>query len=196
MVRAGRERKARMALALAAFKALSTDERSELLAELFPEVEAEGDTPTASSTPTRPEGSFADRAEALVLRSPHGLTTKEVADGIGQAVASCDGTLRLLVKRGTIERRDNKWWPLTLKVVTTPQRKTLRDLISEVITAAGKPIGASDIFHGVLALKPDAKRPSIDAELVRMRKDNLLVQQGVGANNGGLFVLRGGAPQT
>lgn len=207
IVQQAREKKARREAAIAAVMGLPLDERRDVLADLIMLAEAE-EQPVTAPKPQEPPTSasagqkrrtYVDRAEALILASPNGLTTTEIARAIGQAPTNADGTLRQLLKRGTVERRDGKWYPVSVSsapvVGAKPKAKTLRGLITEVLTTANTPLGATDIFNGLVRLKPDAKRPSVDAELVRMRHDKLLVQKGVGANNGGLFVLANGGAQ-
>jgi hypothetical protein len=65
-----------------------------------------------------------------------------------------------------------------------------------VLLAEKKPLGAGAIFAGVQKIKPDANKASVDGEIHRMKHEAnppLLIQAGVGENNGGLYALSEGA---
>ena len=132
--------------------------------------------------------SFADRAEAFVLASKKGVTTRQVSDHIGQNYGSTDSTLRYIMKRGTIARRDNLW-------VSSGARGSARPMtLAEAVTAAfeqvnNRPMAAKEIFGGVHELMPTAKKPSVDATLVYMRRSGALVQKGDAPHGGGLYCL-------
>jgi hypothetical protein len=202
IIQNAKERKARRDTAIAAFKALPAEDRHEVLAELIGLVEADaGDDPPDANeaqqppqTPARasegPEtATFTDKGEAFVLQHPEGVTTRQVATAIGQKVESVDGTLRSVVKyRGTIERRDGKWWP---KSPDGQKRVTHREITSQVLAAANRPMGAGDIIAAVQAIDPERKRESLEAELHRMREDGVIVQKGSNGR-GSLYVLTNG----
>jgi len=195
LVREAQERKSRQATVLAAFRALPSPDRQEVLVQLISEFEAGASTPstaTDSAPAVETGGTFAAKAEAFVLAHPEGVSTSAVAQAIGQKPPSTDGTLRSVWKsRRTIERRDGKWLPAANG--PAQRRKTHREIIAQVLGAFGPPMGAGEIVAGVQKLDPTRKRESLDAELHRMRTDGLIVAQGVG-NRGALYVLepRGG----
>jgi hypothetical protein len=66
----------------------------------------------------------------------------------------------------------------------TTEKKTQRDFISEVITAAGRAMGTGEIGKGVIALAPELKFESIKAEVQRMRKDGFLIVEGSNGRGG------------
>ncbi len=208
LVQEAREKQRRAERKEAARKAvleLSADDRRELVAELILLVEDEErqprpEAPQVTSVPavpiaTAPTKSFTDRAEEFVLAHPDGVKTREVADGIGQDVSSVDGSLRLVMKRGTITRKGRLWLPITKKANgaakhEVPGRITIRDLINRVFASNGNtPLGAAALYEALKRLQPDINRSSVDGEMNRMRKENLLVQVGVGPNGGGLYQL-------
>ncbi len=219
LVQEAREKQRRAERKEAARKAvlaLAADDRRELVAEmilLIEEEERRAGVPAATAlttngasgnganghavvTPFEKPQSFTDKAEAFVLARPQGAKTREVADGIGQDVSSVDGSLRLAMKRGRIARVGKLWVPVSSLKKTNgasaPQqtRTTIRDLINQVFASNGNtPIGAAALYEALRALKPDINRSSVDGEMNRMRKDNLLVQVGVGPNAGGLYKL-------
>lgn len=202
IIQNAKERKARRDTAIAAFRSLPVEDRQEVLAELIGLVEedASQDAPhpaepqqtpqtTAEPDDAAEKGTFTDKGEAFVLQHPEGVTTRQVATAIGQKVESVDGTLRSVVKyRGTIERRDGKWWP---KSPDAQKRVTHREIISQVLAAANRPMGAGDIIAAVQAIDPERKRESLEAELHRMREDGVIVQKGSNGR-GALYVLPNG----
>lgn len=54
--------------------------------------------------------SYADAAEAFVL-AHDGVTTRETAEATGRTYNLTDGSLRQVVSRGNIVRRDGRWFP-------------------------------------------------------------------------------------
>lgn len=192
----------------AALNVLPVSAQRELLAELITKIEAaESSAPViaaanggaASTSPaavsSTAKQSFTDKAEAFVLARPAGVKTRDVADGIGQDVSSVDGSLRAAMKRGRITRRGRLWLPLPQKANgaskhEAPGRTTIRDLISRVFASNGNtPLGAAALYEALKRLQTDINRSSVDGEMNRMRKENLLVQVGVGPNGGGLYQL-------
>lgn len=191
-----KERKTRREAAIAAVMALPAEDRHEVLAELITlldtdaEIQAQPEPVKEVSALVEAVGSFTDRAEVFVLRHPGGVTTAEVGTAIGQKTTSVDGTLRSLCNtRKTIERRDGKWFPAAKPPAT--RRRTHRDLISEVLIAGKRPMGASDIISEIQKIDAERKRESLEAELHRMREDGLLAAEGSNGR-GALYVLTNG----
>lgn len=148
--------------------------------------------PARQPSKSNGKGSYADAAEDYVLAHKKGSTTREISDAIGQNYGSADGTLRYIeAKRETIERRDNKWFPVANAKRAVRERPTsIGQAITTVFEKNGNtPLAAKDIFKGVKAVLPDAKKGSVDAQLVGMRKNDLLVQKGEAPHGGGLYCL-------
>jgi hypothetical protein len=178
--------------------------------ELETKVGHEAPKPKAASTtngkkaPPSPEPSddtsFLDKAEALVLAKKTGITTREVADTIGQKYRSADGTLRHIASvRKTIEKIDHEWFPVDPNREAVPRevKLTIRRVITQVFEKNGnKPLAAKDVFAAAALIKPDLKKGSVDAELVLMRQADLLVQNGTSPQGGGLYHLVNGGAQT
>lgn len=200
IIRARQTRQAQRDAAVACVMALAADDQIEVLAELASRIAPQPAT-TATSVPTTPakepepdprSPSYTDQAETYVLAHPDGVTTRQVADAVGQPTVSADGTLRSVIRsRKTIERRDGKWYPAAVPPVS--KRKTHRAAIAEVMTAIGRPMGAGEIVAGVQQMDPERRREPIEAELHRMRTDGAIVTQGTNGR-GATYVLAGGAP--
>lgn len=194
IVEQARKAKERKAAVLSAFRSLEASERREVLADLILEAEAEAQ-PTAERAPSTngqpgQSGSFTDRAEAFVLAHPDGVTTRQVADAIGQDVSSVDGSLRNAMKRGRITRTGRLWVPVASAETAKTPKTTIRSLIERVFAEGdNKPLGAAALFEALKRFQPDINRSSVDGEMNRMRKDNLLIQVGVGPNGGGIYKL-------
>ncbi len=137
------------------------------------------------------KGTYVDRAEAFVLLHPEGVSTRQVADAIGQKISAVDGTLRQLLKKGTVERRGRQWFPMGAPVAPKPKKPGIREDILAVYKAEKGPLSAGAIWRGVLKIKPDSNKASVDGEIHRMKHATtpLLEQVGVGENNGGLYAL-------
>jgi hypothetical protein len=152
-----------------------------------------GPKPPKATPETKGDGkaTFVDSAEAFVLLHPEGVSTRQVADAIGQKISAVDGTLRQLLKRGTVERRGRQWFPKGAPVAVKPKKPGIREDILAVYKADRGPLSAAAIFRGVQKIKPDANKASVDGEIHRMKHATkpLLVQAGVGENNGGLYAL-------
>jgi hypothetical protein len=205
IVEQARESKRRKENIIAAVAALSPEERREVLAELI--LQAEADEAKTSSTPEKrprarrrvagPETTYTEKAEAYVLANPQGVKTVDVSKAIGQDASSVDGTLRNLMKRGRITRQGRLWVPVPTKTNNVaaqpprPERMTIRDRITQVFKDNGnKPLGAAELFEALKRVEPEINRSSVDGEMNRMRKDNLLVQAGTGPHGGGLYNLK------
>ncbi|MBK7581128.1 MAG: hypothetical protein IPI67_13050 [Myxococcales bacterium] len=125
--------KRRFDAAVSAVDLLSAEQRTELIAVLLERLESETRTPRASGPSaapaepvqrrrvvraptrggTRRKNMKTDRAEALVRERP-GLTSQEIGEVIQQARPAADSTLRQVqARRGSIERRDGRWYPVT-----------------------------------------------------------------------------------
>jgi len=196
------ERKKREDAAFSVVMALPAPERAAVLARLIKAFEsaaaaasAKPPEAKAKAEPKTNTQSFVDLAEAFVLAHPEGVKTRQVADGIGQDVSSVDGTLRLVVKRGSIERRGRLWFPKRksngVAAKAKPKKKTIRDLICEVYASEKRNLGALEMYEGLKRIKPDINRASVDGEINRMKnnKPPLLVQVGNGPHGGGLYAL-------
>ena len=147
---------------------------------------------------------YVEKAAAFVRQNPEGVRTRDVAHAVGQDTSNVDGSLRMAKKRGLIERRGRMWFPagqaapkaapVAPKPVATPismfaRKPMIRDLITEVFRAnENAPLGASDIYHAILPMKPDINRASVDGEINRMKVATLLVKAGVGPR-GHLYAL-------
>ena len=211
IARRQQEKVQRIDAAFAIVMALAPDERDAVMLRLVTALEtsAAPGAPVEPSTPatvavvspttaTEPppaawtEGTFTERAAAYIQAHPEGVKTADVAKAIGQDTKNVDGTLRILVTRGVIERRDGKWWPKAQKPAKTtePAKKiTIRDVITQVLTEQGNaPMTSAAIFAGCHAINPKLGRPSVEGEINRMKKDELLVSAG---SNGraGLYAL-------
>jgi len=159
-----------------------------------PRVSTKAKKPKPTPTTEKPEGatSYANRAETFVLANKKGVTTRQVSDHIGQNYSSTDSTLRhVLDTRHTIEHRDNLWVP-SGKANGAARKRPMTH--AEAIAAAfervgNKPMAAKDIFKAVTEIIPTAKKPSIDAQLVYMRRRGALVQKGDAPHGGGLYCL-------
>lgn len=154
--------------------------------------------PTGKRRKTNGEGSYMDRAEAHVLSHKNGVTTRQVAEVIGQEYGSAHGTLRLVAKsRKTIVRRSKKWVPVpNAKRQVREHKMTIGDAVTTVFKRNdNQPLAAKDIYRSVKVMLPDAKKGSVDAQLVHLRKDGMLVQKGTAPHGGGLYCLanHGGA---
>lgn len=117
--------KRRFDAVISAVEVLSTEQRKELVAVLLEGLEgaAKGTgpvEPVQRRRPARvppngapPRARKTDRAEAVVRERP-GLTSQEIGVIIQQARPAADSTLRQVeTRRGTIERRDGRWYPVT-----------------------------------------------------------------------------------
>lgn len=151
-------------------------------------------TVTANISNTEEEKSYVDKAEAFVLAHPGGVTTRQVADAIGQPTPAADSTLRQVLRRGTIERRDRLWCPNSHKP-STRARRTIRTMIFEVLDSAGKPLDSSAIWSGVQQLDPQMNRPSWENEMNRLRKEKLIKAIGLIGKNGSGIYQRSEAPK-
>ena len=199
------EKKIRQDNAFATVRALADDERRAVLARLIDaeeaSVEAATSEPIASSEPTAPpsppvdSSTYIEKAIAFVRLHPEGVRTKVVGKNIGQKMPNVDGTLRLGLKRGVLERRDGKWFFVGQPVTKPPSsKKTLRDMVLEVLVNEKRPLGAAEIFQCINKGRPNTNRGSVDAEVNRMKRDHLLVNAGSGPR-GGLYALAtGGEP--
>lgn len=204
------ERVQRIDAAFAIVMALAPDERDAVMLRLVTALETDAapgapvepgtpatvaavsPTPVSESPVVPTEGTFTERAAAYIQAHPDGVKTADVARAIGQDTKNVDGTLRILVTRGVIERRDGKWWPKAQKPAKTtePAKKvTIRDVITQVLTEQGNaPMTSAAIFGGCAAINSKLGRPSVEGEINRMKKDELLVSAG---SNGraGLYAL-------
>lgn len=151
------------------------------------------DTASSNGSKTNGAGTYTDQGEEFVLASKKGVTTRQFADHSGQSYGSADGTLRYVAEnRGTIIRRDDKWFPVpgAKRRPTKNQAVTIGAAVTMVFEKNGNsPLAAKDIFKGVKATLPDAKKGSVDAQLVGLRKDGTLVQKGTAPHGGGLYHL-------
>lgn len=201
------ERKQRRNAALEAVRALPPQDRREVIAELI-ELERQAEpvpakhrvVPQPAKTPAVKGQTFTDKAEAYVLGYPEGVDTAAVARAIGQDVSAVDGTLRqVMSKRGTIKRDRGRWWPTNAVLpalpdvgppAEAPPRTTIRNLIVRAFSdRSNAPLGTAQLFTDLQQLEPRINRASVEGEMVRMRKDKLLIQTGVGPNTGGLYKL-------
>jgi hypothetical protein len=125
-----RVRKRRFDAAVSAVELLSTEQRKDLIAVLVDRVESETRAPSVNGPSVTPPSELVRRrpaptngktqrrnktdiAEALVRERP-GISSAEVGVLIDQNRAAADCTLRSIVKRrGTIQRRDGGWHPVT-----------------------------------------------------------------------------------
>lgn len=211
IARRQQEKVQRIDAAFAIVMALAPDERDAVMLRLVTALEA-GAAPGTPVEPNAPavvavvsatpvseppraewtEGTFTERATAYIQAHPEGVKTADVAKAIGQDTKNVDGTLRILVTRGLIERRDGKWWPKAQKPAKTtePTKKvTIRDVITQVLTENGNaPMTSAAIYGGCAAINAKLGRPSVEGEINRMKKDELLVSAG---SNGraGLYAL-------
>ena len=202
-----RESQARVFRALRAFGALQTRrERVEAFAEIQQDFELsekrfrENSSPKAAKAPSKNapkrakvaastmtgRDTYANRIEALVIEHPEGVSNAEVAAAVGQSPNNTPGTLRHLAKRGTIENRDGKWFPVP---GANPKKPgiTLRSAIIEVL-ADGKARGTAEIFRLVSQTVPTAKKNSVAAEIMRLKVDRKIVEHGV-SGRGPLYML-------
>lgn len=150
-------------------------------------------------------GTYVDNAERVVLDHADGIRTVDVGTAIGQDVKNVDGTLRQAARRQTIfyDKATRKWYPVSAKHKVKadgakgpppkPKRVYIRDLVYQVYATERRPLTAMEVYHGIQKLKLDINRTSVDGEINRMKKDHLLVQVGVGANNAGLYNVTSGA---
>ena len=131
-------------------------------------------------------GSFVDRAYEFLLSQKAGATTKQVSAAIGQKAGPTDSTLRLLVAKTVVSRRDKLWFA---KAPPKSKEPTLTQTIRQVFASNGnRPLGASDLFAAVQGTLPNVRKGSLDTLVSRMRKRGELVQNGSGAR-GGLYQL-------
>lgn len=154
-------------LVVSIVQAMERECRHDLLAQLL--VLTEQDAPVFTTKPRIPAAddfsSFTDRAEALLIQNPDGLTTRDVAEMIGQQPASTDGTLRSIAqRRKTIERRDGLWFPVNA-------RGQFQREILEAFQRVEYPLTASMICERMPLFDSDM----IVAELARMHQDGLLI---------------------
>lgn len=200
--------------AIHAADALSPEGRRRLYRHLVKRIEAEATGTgtvepkrTSSDTKSNPKPTnsddkvpFTEKAEEFVFANgKKGVTTRQVADHIGQNYGSAHGTLHYVAEKWeTIVRRDDAWFPApnAKRRGSGDRPVTIGETISAVFRRNGNtPLAAKDIFKGVKATLPDAKKGSVDAQLVGMRKDGTLVQNGEAPHGGGLYHLadHGGA---
>lgn len=74
------------------------------------------------------------------------------------------------------------------------KRNTHRDLITEVLSTAGRPLGAGEIIKAVQELDPERPRASLDAEMQRMQKDKILAPHGRTSRGATYALVIGGTP--
>jgi hypothetical protein len=155
------------------------------------------DKPTSKPSKSNGEGHYTKKAEEYVFANgKKGVTTREVSNAIGQSYGSADGTLRHVAEKWkTIVRRDDKWFPVPNAKRRADNEGTIT--IGQAITTTfhrngNTPLAAKDIFKGVKAVLPAAKKGSVDAQLVAMRKNGTLVQNGTAPHGGGLYHLATG----
>lgn len=211
------EKELRLAPLEASFRGLPREWQFELIARLSYVAEtATGDTTQNSlRVPSEAEAAqirwqdkrptkYVDRAETFVRAHPEGVTTAEVSKAIGQKSKNADVSLRCLLKRGSVERRARKWWPLnsqntvgsseTRSSEATELRHSVRELILEVLAREeSDPLSASAIYHKIKELHPKAVKGSIDGQIFHMRKKGLIFAAGSNGR-GSLYALsRGGS---
>ena len=134
---------------------------------------------------------YTDYAEREVLSARFGLTTAQVAERIGQSPACAYGTLRQVMRtRRTIQRLDGKWYPF-VEGVAPGRRKTMREAIIDVLSD-GQARGTGDLFIAAAKVLPGLRKPSLAAEVFRMKKDGLLVEKGLGPFGALYGLLSGG----
>lgn len=227
ILREQRERDRRYETAKAAIAELSSEQQQRLLTELIQAVESGGQPrKRAGAVPKRgrrsaPESSpvhvvsesvkananasgepsaYVDKAEAYVAQH-EGPTTAEVATGIGQSRQAADGTLRHLARsRGTVERREGRWWPVTAGAkapIKPPHLATKLTNRSAIVTVLGKgkALGTGAIYDAVVQMIPTAQRSSVASEINRMKGDSLLVERG-NAGRGPAYALANGGTHT
>lgn len=144
-----------------------------------------------AETPLALTGTFIEKAEQFIRSQPQGVRTRDVAVAIGQDTKNVDGTLRILLDRGRIERRERRWFPVDSAPAVAEKPKTIRDYIYEVFAArddGSTGLTSADIFNGIQRLKPEISRASVDVEVNRMKAARLLSQVG-SAGRGGLYAL-------
>lgn len=111
-----RTRKRRFDAAVSAIELLTIEQRKELIVVLLDRVESVTVREASTASPARnlvrgAKQTKTNLAEALVLERP-GMSTAEIVPLIKQDRAAADCTLRQVAKRrGTIERRDGRWYP-------------------------------------------------------------------------------------
>jgi hypothetical protein len=66
----------------------------------------------------------------------------------------------------------------------TSGKRTQRDFIREVLLAAQRPMGTTEMVNGVMILAPELKFESVKAEVARMRLDGLLIVEGTNGRGG------------
>lgn len=190
--------------ARAAFAALDSGERREMLAEFVEMVMADEAAPkapaAAPSAPAAPPVSVAspangetmrkiDKAEQLVMANP-GISSREVGARIGQTPSTAGSTLSQLAdRRGTVENRNGGWYPVPKTI--TNVTSTVRDLIVAVMSD-GMARGTGDICRAVVTLDPTAKKNSVNAQIYRMRTEldpPMLVARGENEHGQQLWAL-------
>lgn len=67
---------------------------------------------------------------------------------------------------------------------------TIRSAITQVL-ALGEPLGARAITERIQSIRPGTSLSAVHGELIRMRSARIVVQRGIGANNGGLYTFNG-----
>jgi hypothetical protein len=131
--------------------------------------------------------SYVEKAILFVRAHPEGVRGVDVARAIGQDEVNVSATLRNLMSRSLIEKRERRWFPTS---VTPTVRLTLETAIKRVL-GDGKPRGGGDLFRAVKTLLPGAKKPSVISQLVRMKQAGDVVECGRGPL-GALYGLKEG----
>lgn len=185
-----RERERQVEQLIATLAALDVDVRRSVLVALIA-FEEKNDGPLrqqpqrGSSGRQRP---YSDDVEEFVRAHPEGVRAKDVAEAKQLRPAAASRSLRHASRRGTIELRDRLWFPTT-KPPQKTERVTVRALIYRVFAGNQGPFGAMALYESLKQIQPNIRRGTVDGEIGRMKRDNLLVQVGSGENNGGLYAL-------
>ncbi len=154
-----------------------------------PTSDATDGATTEQGNPRERRGTSVDRVELFVLAHAEGVTTREVAEATNQEMPNTDNALRQAVKRGTIERRDNKWFPAAKKP-SASGRRTIRTVIIEVMDASDGPLDSTDIWQAALKIEPKLVRGSFENEMNRLRKERLIKSVGTGGKHGSALYVR------
>jgi hypothetical protein len=94
-----------------------------------------------------------------------------------------------MILNGVAEAPPKAPAPPALTLSTAPKtrtsgKRTQRDFIREVLLAAQRPMGTTEMVNGVMILAPELKFESVKAEVARMRLDGLLIVEGTNGRGG------------
>jgi hypothetical protein len=155
----------RCAAAVAIVTELPSENLHNVLTQLIRYVETQGERKATN------EGLAKSAASAKEASgTPPHVAGRMILNGVGEAPPKAPAPPALTLS--------------TAPKTRTTDKRTQRDFIREVLLAAKRDMGTTEMVNGVMVLAPELKFESVKAEVARMRLDGLLIVVGTNGRGG------------